>query len=136
MPTWRTWRPGAAHRVMRLPCTNRGTFQGPTRRGAKARHAVARRKVWYFCYFEHVAVRLGGRRIAELRGTPGRNRKISPISSQPSPQRSRIHGQFFISGFTHSTCRDRVAPLKIAEPYRWWREKEQQYNIRRANMKK
>ena len=27
-----------------------------------------------------------------------------------------------ISGFTHMTCDDRVAPLRIREPYRWWTE--------------
>ena len=27
-----------------------------------------------------------------------------------------------ISGFTYMTCNDRVAPLRIREPYRWWTE--------------
>ena len=34
-----------------------------------------------------------------------------------------------ISGFTHMTCDDRVAPLKIREPYRWWREKANEFGL-------
>ena len=87
------------------------------------RNQNTRRKVGHFSKAEHVVVRIGGRGIAEFRSNPGQDSKISPRSSHPSPQKCCIHSEFFISRFTHLTCCDRVAPLKITEPYRWWREK-------------
>ena len=82
-----------------------------------------RRKVGHFSKAEHVVVQIGGRGIAEFRSNPGQDSKNSPRSSHPSPQKGCIHSKFYISRFVHLTCGDRVAPLKITEPYRWWREK-------------
>ena len=101
-----------------------------SRPAAAQRFPSSRRKVGHFSKAEHVVVRIGGRGIAEFRSNPGQDSKISPRSSHPSPQRCCIHSDFFISRFTHLTCCDRVAPLKMTEPYRWWREKMLIFNHR------
>ena len=79
-----------------------------------------RRKVGHFSKGEHVVVRIGGREIAEFRLNQGQDSKISPRSSHPSPQKCCVLSEFFVSRFAHLACGDRVAPLKITEPYRCW----------------
>ena len=93
----------------------------------------AGRKVGDFSKGEHVVVRIGGCEIAEFRSNPGQDSKISPRSGHPSPQKCCVLSDFFISGFAHLACGDRVAPLKIAEPYRWWREKGDTLKWRHTN---
>ena len=93
-------------------------FKKITLRGFKN----TRHKVGHFSKGEHVAVRIGECEIAELRSNPSLDRKISPRSGHPSRQKCCINNEFFISRFTHPACGDRVAPLTITEPYRWWRE--------------
>ena len=87
------------------------------------------RKAGHFSKGEHVGMRIGGREIAEYRSNPGQDSKISPRSGHPSPQKCSFLSEFYISGFAHLACGDRVAPLKIAEPYRWWREKRNETNF-------
>ena len=48
----------------------------------------------HFSKAEHVVVQIGGRGIAELRSNPGQDRKNSPRSSHPSPQKCCIQRDF------------------------------------------